>query len=66
MDCNKHEENKQEAYTMTQLAAIWGCQRHTIRKMINRGELKAFKLGKNWRISHPERIRYETQGIAAE
>ena len=39
------------SYTVTELAARWQCHPETIRRMIQRGELKAFRVGRQWRIS---------------
>jgi len=37
-------------YTPRTLADRWSCNEKTIRLMIGRGELAAFKAGKQWRI----------------
>ena len=38
------------SYTVTELARRWQCHQETIRRMIQRGDLKAFRVGKQWRI----------------
>ncbi len=39
------------SYTVTELAQRWQCHPETIRRMIQRGELKAFRVGRQWRIA---------------
>lgn len=52
-----------ESYTIYELAAAWGCSWRTIWRMIQRGELAAFRVGRSWRISAAERLRVEQSGI---
>lgn len=52
-----------ESYTIYELAAAWGCSWRTVWRMIQRGELTAFRVGRSWRISGTERQRVEQNGI---
>lgn len=46
------------------LAERWACSSQTVRLMIRRGELAAFRLGKLYRIPASEVERVECQNIA--
>jgi len=37
----------QKAYSTRELARLWGCSSQNIRRMIARGDLKAFRAGKH-------------------
>ena len=43
-------QNASEVYTLQELAVVLSVSEQTIRRMFNRGELKGFKIGKQWRI----------------
>lgn len=43
-------QNTSEVYTLQELAVVLSVSEQTIRRMFNRGELKGFKIGKQWRI----------------
>lgn len=51
------------AYTVADLAARWQCGESTVRKLINRGELDAFRIGTLIRISADEVEKYECRTI---
>jgi len=54
-----------KAFTINDLCERWGCSRNTIYRMIERGELRTFRIGGNQRISAAEVARIEngqTQG----
>ena len=54
-----------KAFTINDLTERWGCSRNTIYRMIERGELRTFRIGGNQRISAAEVARIEngqTQG----
>lgn len=46
-------------YRIDELADIWEVSQKTIRRLIERGELEAIKVGSIWRISEFEVKRYE-------
>lgn len=50
-----------KAYTVESLAERWDCHAETVRAMIRRGLIHAFKVGKQLRISAEEVARYENQ-----
>ena len=39
------------SYTVAELAARWNCHPQTIRRMIADGVLKAFRVGREWRVA---------------
>lgn len=43
-------QNTSAVYTLQELALVLSVSEQTIRRMFNRGELKGFKIGKQWRI----------------
>lgn len=45
-------------YTPEEVAAIFRVTADTIRVLLNAGELRGFKIGKMWRITHTELQRY--------
>ncbi len=47
------------SYTPEEVANRWTCHISTVYRMIARKKLKAFKLGKNYRIKAEELLRYE-------
>ena len=44
------ELTEKEYYTINELASIMKVERRTIKRAIERGEIKALKIGKQWRI----------------
>jgi excisionase family DNA binding protein len=46
----KRENPGRTAYTTVELAGMWGCHVNTIRRLIESGQLRAFKLDREWRI----------------
>jgi excisionase family DNA binding protein len=52
-------------FTLDTLAARWACSEGTIRKMIKRGELQAFRIGILFRIPADEVKRIECQNLTA-
>lgn len=49
----------EQAYTIDELAELWKVNHKTIRGMIDRHELRAFKVGRDWRISRSEVADYQ-------
>ena len=47
------------AFTVTTLAERWACSRDVIYDLLRAGKLRAFRVGKNLRISAEEVRRYE-------
>jgi excisionase family DNA binding protein len=45
---------RQEAFSLKQAAKLLGCHHETLRRAIRRGELKASKVGRDYRISKLE------------
>lgn len=52
-------------FTVPSLAARWGCSEGLIRKMIDRGELRSFRLGVLIRVPAEEVERVECQNLTA-
>lgn len=52
-------EHTLAVYTIADLAGIWRCSRDVIYDLLLSGKLKGFKVGRNWRITHEERLNYE-------
>lgn len=50
-------------FTPDTLAARWCCSSETIRQMINRGQLQAFRLKRLYRIPHHVVEAYECQNL---
>ena len=46
-------------YTINDLAARWGVHHQTVRTIIREGSIKAFRVGKNIRISQTALAEYE-------
>lgn len=44
-------EQKQKAFSLSDLAVMIGCHRETLRRAIRDGKLKAAKIGKEWRVA---------------
>lgn len=56
--------NEQRVFTITELAARWRVDRHTVTASINSGRLQAFKVGERvYRIREAEVVRYEQQNM---
>jgi len=47
------------AFTVAELAEKWNCHRRTVRRLIDRGELNAFTLGRDFRVSADAVRRFE-------
>jgi len=48
-----------ESYSLPELARAWSVHVDTIRRMIRRGQLQAFKAGGVWRIKAEEKDKHE-------
>lgn len=48
--------NHPYVYRVEQVARLWGCSSHHVRALINRGELKAMRIGRLIRI-RPEWVK---------
>jgi excisionase family DNA binding protein len=46
-------------YSLEELAAIWRVHPRTVGREIQRGRLKAFRVGGLLRVRHADRVRYE-------
>ncbi|QUM70831.1 helix-turn-helix domain-containing protein [Sphingopyxis granuli] len=53
-------------YSVPQLAERWGCSDSMIRKLINLGELKCFRIGALIRIAAAEVERFETTPVPVQ
>lgn len=42
------------SFTVAELADRWNCHPETVRRMIASGELKAFRVGREWRVAVEE------------
>lgn len=51
--------------TVTQIAERWQCDRRTVVAHIYKGQLSAFRLGRNWRVLLVEIERFEKAQAAA-
>ena len=49
-------------YTPQELAERWSCNPHTVYNLINAGELKTFRVGRQIRVTAEEVRRYEGGG----
>lgn len=54
------------AYTIGSLADRWGVAPVTIRRLIQRGELRGFRVGHTWRISTETVSDYENGTILTQ
>lgn len=59
-------EHDVRPYSVAQLADRWGCSGSVVRKLINQGELRCFRIGILIRIPAAEVQRYETIAAWAE
>ena len=48
-----------KTYRVDELAETWDVSRRTVERLINRGELDAFKVGDTWRIRQEQIADYE-------
>ena len=53
--------NEDEYYTIDELVKILKISRRTIQRLIKSGEIKAIKIGKQWRIKKDDFKRKEEQ-----
>lgn len=53
-------------YTIDGLATRWACHRVTVERLIESGKLRAFRVGRGWRVSAEEVGRYEKQEAVAQ
>lgn len=60
----KIEYDPSIVYGVEDLAKYWRVKPETIREMIRRGKLDAFKCGKEWRITDKAVREYE-EGVSA-
>ena len=60
-------ESEQSSFTVDELTSRWRCHRNTIYKMIRDGQVKAFKIRRDHRVSIEEVQRVESSetGVAA-
>lgn len=49
---------------MTTIATRWRCGRRAVLERIHKGEIKAFHVGRAWRVSLVELERFEQQRAA--
>ena len=49
------------SFTVAELADRWNCHPETVRRMIASGELKAFRVGREWRVAVEEVTWKETR-----
>lgn len=60
----KNDNATDPVYTVAELAARWKCHRQSVMTKIQDGELKAFKIGRQYRVALKEVERHEA-GMAA-
>ena len=53
----------EELWTPEEVADRWRMQKRTVMDMLRRGELKAFKVGRIWRIYYSDVLRYEKDRV---
>lgn len=60
-----HVDESEQVLTITEVAARWRVNRHTVEAAIKAGRLQAFKPDQRvWRIRKAEVLRYEQQHMA--
>jgi putative molybdopterin biosynthesis protein len=60
----KARKNKmKEVFSITELAERWGLRKRTLYKMVDRGDLKAFKVSNKYRVTLDEVKRIESQSV---
>lgn len=52
-----------ESYTIYELATAWGVNPMTVWRRIKEGKLKAFRVGRSWRIKESDKLCYEENNI---
>lgn len=52
---------EEKSYTVKELSDILNVSDKTVRKLLNDGDLKGFKVGKNWRVKPSELEKYQNQ-----
>jgi len=57
-------DNTSAVLTVLEIAARWRCGRRAVLERIHKGEIKAFHVGRAWRISLVELERFEQQRAA--
>ena len=60
------EDKKLIIHTTGELAEMWKTKNETIRRLIHNGNLKAFKVGRNWRIKEEDVKEYMKNTQAEE
>ena len=53
----------EELWTPEEVAQRWRMQKRNVMDMLRRGELKAFKVGRIWRIYYSDVLRYEKDRV---
>ncbi len=53
----------QRSWTTRNLARHWAVSIKTIRRFLERGQLRGFKIGRKWRIYHSEVMLADEHGI---
>lgn len=54
----------QQVYTTKTLADRWQCSVDTIETMLRKGEIRAFRVGRRWRIAQAIVLEHERQQAA--
>ena len=49
------------SYRLDELAKEWGWSVWTIRRLIRNKKLKALRAGRSYRVTHEERLRFESR-----
>jgi excisionase family DNA binding protein len=52
-----------EVFSINELAERWGLRKRTLYKMVDRGDLKAFKVANKFRVTLDEVKRIESQSV---
>lgn len=52
-----------EVFTIAELSERWGLRKRTLYKMVDRGDLKAFKVTNKFRVTLEEVKRIESQSV---
>ncbi|MBB4876445.1 MULTISPECIES: helix-turn-helix domain-containing protein [Bacillales] len=52
---------EEKSYTVREVSGILNVSDKTVRKLLNDGDLKGFKVGKNWRVKPSEVEKYQNQ-----
>lgn len=59
-----NNDNEPAVFTVMEIAARWRCGRRAVLERIHKGEIKAFHVGRAWRVSLVELERFEQQRAA--